>query len=65
MIAGIQLIPACCGNGFPTMGNTCTTSVPHCDDPSNHFFWDSVHPTQTVYRYMSDYLINNVLPQFN
>ncbi|KAK1398682.1 GDSL esterase/lipase [Heracleum sosnowskyi] len=65
---GIQypIGPGCCGNGlFPRMGPTCDIYAPLCGNPSNHFFWDAVHPTQTVYRYMSDYLITNVLPQFN
>ncbi|KAL1816468.1 hypothetical protein ACET3Z_019042 [Daucus carota] len=55
----------CCGDGILAMGPACNSLVPRCSNPSNHFFWDAVHPTETVYRYMSDYLIRNVLPQFH
>ncbi|KAL1825727.1 hypothetical protein ACET3Z_012505 [Daucus carota] len=55
----------CCGEGVPAMGLTCNTFVLTCPNPSKYFLWDSIHPTQAVYRYMSDYLISNALPQFN
>ncbi|KAL8094395.1 hypothetical protein AgCh_036068 [Apium graveolens] len=55
----------CCGEGALTMGLTCNMLVLTCSNPSNYFLWDSIHPTQVVYRYMSDQLITNVLPQFN
>lgn len=66
LMAGIYTpIGNCCGEGVLTMGLTCNTFVLTCSNPSNYFLWDSIHPTQVVYRYMSDYLISNVLPQFN
>ncbi|KAL8113433.1 hypothetical protein AgCh_020663 [Apium graveolens] len=55
----------CCGMGIPAVGPTCNISVPTCPNPQNYFMWDAIHPTQVVYRYVADYLIRTVLPQFN
>lgn len=66
MMAGINPpVKNCCGRGIPTVGPTCNKCMRMCRNPEKYFLWDSVHPTQIVYRYMSDYLIRNVLPQFN
>lgn len=66
MMAGIYPpTVSCCGINITTVGPTCNMSVPICPDPRKYFLWDSVHPSEVVYRYMSKYLIKNVLPQFN
>ncbi|KAL1829445.1 hypothetical protein ACET3Z_007857 [Daucus carota] len=61
---GILFPINCCGEGFPTMAATCNEFVLTCPNPASYMLWDSVHPTQAVYRVMTDFLIKNVLSQF-
>ncbi|CAK9164139.1 unnamed protein product [Ilex paraguariensis] len=53
----------CCGLGFPSL--VCSVLTPLCPDPSKFMFWDSVHPSESAYRYMSKYLEEHVIPQFS
>ncbi|KVI03721.1 Lipase, GDSL [Cynara cardunculus var. scolymus] len=53
----------CCGTGFLEAGPICTPLTPLCDDPSSHLFFDSIHPTEAAYRYVTKSLLNHLFPQ--
>ncbi|GMI75727.1 hypothetical protein like AT2G30310 [Hibiscus trionum] len=52
----------CCGTGLLEASFLCNPLTPVCKNPSKFLFWDSVHPTQQAYIYLTDYIINQVLP---
>ncbi|KAM1115193.1 hypothetical protein TB2_038290 [Malus domestica] len=54
----------CCGTGFVEAGPLCNALTPVCADDSEYLFWDSIHPTEATYQYLSKYLEKNVLPKF-
>ncbi|XVF11627.1 hypothetical protein REPUB_Repub08aG0043500 [Reevesia pubescens] len=54
----------CCGTGLLEASFLCNPMTPICRKPSEFIFWDSVHPTQEVYRYLAKYLEKELVPQF-
>ncbi|KAL5227967.1 hypothetical protein ABZP36_016232 [Zizania latifolia] len=55
----------CCGTGLREVGLLCNTLTPTCRNESSFIFYDAVHPTEKVYRRATDYILRNVIPQFN
>ncbi|XP_058111081.1 GDSL esterase/lipase At2g24560-like [Magnolia sinica] len=47
----------CCGTGFLEAGPLCNIFTPPCIDASEFLFWDSVHPTEAVYKVLSKHLL--------
>ncbi|KAL5710720.1 hypothetical protein ACHQM5_021250 [Ranunculus cassubicifolius] len=43
----------CVGSGKIELGETCKGQAT-CKDPSKYMFWDSVHPTEKMYKIVSD-----------
>ncbi|KAF9588127.1 hypothetical protein IFM89_007603 [Coptis chinensis] len=43
----------CCGSGTIEFGATCRGQIP-CKHPSKYMFWDAVHPTEAMYKIVSD-----------
>ncbi|XP_068461766.1 GDSL esterase/lipase At2g30220-like [Phaseolus vulgaris] len=54
----------CCGSGLFEVSPLCNELSSTCDDPSKYVFWDSVHPTEVVYKYIAKYIKMEVLPKF-
>jgi len=54
----------CCGTGLFEITPLCNEFSPTCEDPSKYVFWDSIHPTEVVYRYIAKYIQKEVLPMF-
>ncbi|XP_057962348.1 acetylajmalan esterase-like [Malania oleifera] len=58
---------ACCGKGGDydfDLANMCgALGVPVCPDPHRHISWDGVHLTSNAYKYMSDWVIKDLLPK--
>ncbi|KAG9439659.1 hypothetical protein H6P81_019824 [Aristolochia fimbriata] len=52
----------CCGTGYVEMGPSCSLSSRPCSDPSKFMFWDAVHPSQVVYKLITEKLLNDVIP---
>ncbi|PHT35839.1 GDSL esterase/lipase [Capsicum baccatum] len=44
-----EVTMGCCGSGLIEASFLCNPKSIVCDAPSNHMFWDSVHPTQATY----------------
>ncbi|XP_074358938.1 acetylajmalan esterase-like isoform X3 [Apium graveolens] len=65
-----ELLKACCGQGgeynFGGFGKFCgVAGVGACKNPNAHFSWDGIHPTQEANRYMTNWLITNMLPMLD
>ncbi|CAK8569121.1 unnamed protein product [Lathyrus sativus] len=50
----------CCGTGNLEVSILCNPLTPTCDDNKEYVFWDSYHPTESVYRT----LVAEVLPKY-
>ncbi|KAK9069091.1 hypothetical protein SSX86_013207 [Deinandra increscens subsp. villosa] len=55
----------CCGIGFLEAGPICTPFTPLCTNPSNHLFFDSVHPSEAAYRHVTKTLLKQMLRHMN
>ncbi|XP_057513852.1 GDSL esterase/lipase At2g31540 [Actinidia eriantha] len=55
----------CCGAGIVGGGPFCSPFIPVCANPSQYLLWDSIHPGESAYRYISQDLLENALPQFS
>ncbi|XP_040993807.1 GDSL esterase/lipase At2g30310-like [Juglans microcarpa x Juglans regia] len=53
----------CCGTGLIEVGPLCTPITPICKKASEYLFWDSIHPSETAYQYLSKYIMKRVLPK--
>lgn len=53
----------CCGTGFVEAGPLCNELTPTCRNSSQYLFWDSIHPCESAYYYISLFLEEQVLPQ--
>ncbi|KAK9292285.1 hypothetical protein L1049_020249 [Liquidambar formosana] len=59
---------ACCGTGGDynfSLAKMCgAPGVPVCPNPYNRVSWDGIHLTQTAYKFMTGWLIHDILPKF-
>ncbi|KAI9157191.1 hypothetical protein LWI28_018215 [Acer negundo] len=53
----------CCGSGLIETAYLCNPTTPTCGNPSQFIFWDSIHPTQSVYQFLTQYLEIEILPK--
>ncbi|KAL9272918.1 GDSL esterase/lipase-like protein [Drosera capensis] len=53
----------CCGTGYIEIGTSCR-GLPTCSNPKEYVFWDSVHPTQALYKIMSKSLLRSFPADF-
>ncbi|XP_075112314.1 GDSL esterase/lipase At5g45960 [Nicotiana tabacum] len=44
-----EVTKGCCGSGFIEASILCNPKSIVCSNPSQHMFWDSVHPSQVTY----------------
>ncbi|KAK6927151.1 GDSL lipase/esterase [Dillenia turbinata] len=51
----------CCGTGLFEVGPLCTPITPTCNDSSQYMFWDSVHPTESTYRHLTQNFKKQIL----
>ncbi|KAL5735043.1 hypothetical protein ACOSP7_032904 [Xanthoceras sorbifolium] len=52
----------CCGSGLIETVYLCNPTTPTCGKPSQFLFWDSIHPTQSAYKFLTDYMEMEILP---
>ncbi|XP_059626932.1 GDSL esterase/lipase At2g30310 [Cornus florida] len=55
----------CCGTGTVEAGGFCSPNTPVCANHSQYVFWDTIHPSETTYRYVAEYLENEILAQLS
>ncbi|KAJ4978578.1 hypothetical protein NE237_009358 [Protea cynaroides] len=54
----------CCGLGLLEVGPFCNLLTPPCANTSKYLFWDSVHPGEVAYEYVTNHIVENALPSF-
>ncbi|KAK7382935.1 hypothetical protein VNO78_28599 [Psophocarpus tetragonolobus] len=54
----------CCGTGFIEVVFLCNRFTPLCSNDLDYVFWDSFHPTETVYRKLITSLLGKYLDKF-
>ncbi|XP_028096584.1 GDSL esterase/lipase At5g03980-like [Camellia sinensis] len=60
----MSLQKACCGIGGNynfSLTRMCGAGLPVCSNPNQHISWDGVHLTQEAYKFMTGWLIRNML----
>ncbi|XP_022138897.1 GDSL esterase/lipase At2g30310-like [Momordica charantia] len=50
----------CCGTGLVEAGPLCNPKTATCENPSKFLFWDSIHPTETTYKFIADSLLEQL-----
>ncbi|KAL8213932.1 hypothetical protein R6Q57_003381 [Mikania cordata] len=55
----------CCGFGFLEAGPMCTPFTPLCTNPSDHLFFDSIHPTEAAYLQITKILLKKIIRYMN
>ncbi|CAI9776495.1 unnamed protein product [Fraxinus pennsylvanica] len=60
----VEVGKGCCGTGLLEVGPLCTPSTPVCENHAQYLFWDSIHPGESTYRCLSQYLAKQLLPKF-
>nr|XP_043620366.1 GDSL esterase/lipase At5g45960-like [Erigeron canadensis] len=55
----------CCGTGLIEADFLCNFNSQLCDDVSKYVFWDSVHPTEKVYKLIYESLRTSVLKEIS
>ncbi|KAH9318082.1 hypothetical protein KI387_019851, partial [Taxus chinensis] len=58
-----EVARGCCGTGTIELGYLCNKLVPACRDASTFVFWDSVHPTERLYKLVADNVLTNLIPR--
>ncbi|KAJ6838956.1 GDSL esterase/lipase-like [Iris pallida] len=51
----------CCGTGLIEMGPLCNHFTPLCENISSFAFFDAIHPTERVYKMVTEHIMNNVI----
>ncbi|PPD89899.1 hypothetical protein ES288_D04G084700v1 [Gossypium darwinii] len=59
----VETTVGCCGTGVLGLSLFCNSVTSACGNPSQYVFWDSVHPTQQVYRQLAKYIVKEVVPK--
>ncbi|KAJ4979713.1 hypothetical protein NE237_010493 [Protea cynaroides] len=54
----------CCGSGLLEVGPLCNLLTPSCANASKYLFWDSIHPGEVAYRYVTNHIVDNALLHF-
>ncbi|KAL5733566.1 hypothetical protein ACOSQ2_033258 [Xanthoceras sorbifolium] len=55
----------CCGSGLIEIVYLCNPTTPTYGKPSQFLFWDSIHPTQSAYKFLTDYMEIEILPKLS
>ncbi|VFQ71786.1 unnamed protein product [Cuscuta campestris] len=50
----------CCGTGLLEAGPLCIMRRPTCTNSSEYLFWDSIHPSEATYRYITESLLKGL-----
>ncbi|PWA91989.1 GDSL-like Lipase/Acylhydrolase family protein [Artemisia annua] len=56
-----ETMKGCCGTGLLEAGPLCTPLTPLCHNSSEYMFFDSIHPSEKTYRYVTECLKKQIL----
>ncbi|XP_024982128.1 GDSL esterase/lipase At2g30220-like isoform X1 [Cynara cardunculus var. scolymus] len=56
-----ETMKGCCGTGLLEAGPICTPLTPLCQNSSEYLFFDSIHPSEKAYRYVTECLKKQIL----
>ncbi|KAA0059942.1 GDSL esterase/lipase [Cucumis melo var. makuwa] len=56
----------CCGTGMAEAGPLCNSKTSTiCENPSKFMFWDSIHPTEAAYKFITESLLKQFADRLN
>lgn len=65
IIAGFKVVEkGCCGTGNIEVAVLCNKFDTTCENPSDHVFWDSYHPTERTYSVLIPPLLQKYVNDF-
>ncbi|KAK9065967.1 hypothetical protein SSX86_015369 [Deinandra increscens subsp. villosa] len=56
-----ETMKGCCGTGLLEAGPICTPLTPLCQNSSEYLFFDSIHPSEKAYRYVTECVLKHIL----
>ncbi|KAF5795889.1 putative triacylglycerol lipase [Helianthus annuus] len=56
-----ETVKGCCGTGLLEAGPICTPLTPLCQNSSEYLFFDSIHPSEKAYRYVTECLMKEII----
>ncbi|XP_071741109.1 GDSL esterase/lipase At2g30220-like [Rutidosis leptorrhynchoides] len=56
-----ETLKGCCGTGLLEAGPICTPLTPLCHNASEYLFFDSIHPSEKAYRYVTESIKKQIL----
>ncbi|KAL8225115.1 hypothetical protein R6Q57_017673 [Mikania cordata] len=56
-----ETVKGCCGTGLLEAGPICTPLTPMCQNSSEYLFFDSIHPSEKAYRYVTKCIVKQIL----
>ncbi|KAL9380125.1 hypothetical protein Peur_028607 [Populus x canadensis] len=61
----VETHKGCCGTGVVEAGSTCNKATPTCGNASQFMFWDAIHPSESAYKFLTEYLEKFLISRFN
>ncbi|MFS7964692.1 putative triacylglycerol lipase [Helianthus anomalus] len=55
-----DFVKGCCGTGLLEAGPICTPLTPLCQNSSEYLFFDSIHPSEKAYHYVTECLMKEI-----
>ncbi|KAI3760374.1 hypothetical protein L1987_50769 [Smallanthus sonchifolius] len=60
-----ETVKGCCGTGLLEAGPICTPLTPLCENSSEYLFFDSIHPSEKAYRYVTECIVKQILDKLS
>ncbi|CAK9164140.1 unnamed protein product [Ilex paraguariensis] len=61
----VETSKGCCGTELLGAVPLCDINCQICPNRSQYMFWDGIHPSQSAYKYLSEYLTKTLLAKFS
>ena len=61
----VETSKGCCGTGLLEVAFLCNPTRPVCQNPSQFIFWDSLHPTQSAYEFLTKQFVTETIPKMS
>ncbi|KAM7258240.1 hypothetical protein ACFE04_013981 [Oxalis oulophora] len=59
----VETTKGCCGTGLLEVSFLCNVQTPLCANASQYVFFDSIHPSEATYKFITQSLIQDLLPK--